>query len=628
MRASLRPLLALATLVSTLGTAASACGSTDDVPDPDAGSAPDASEGDTSTTPPRPDASADTSVPPDASPTGLVPVPAPPKPTFPATIGTLSVTLRTATAAASDTNDPLEVCLNETRCFQLNLRDVDDFRLGGTDTYHFEGVNLPRSEVDRVVLRTRSPAGANNDRYTPACLDLRFDGEPVYCNDQLGGVHIGTGSTAGETMSFRDPVGLRNVCTTCLPSKLPAGPVLGAPGDTSTRVWVRTDATRQVGLFVSESPDGSGAVPMAWAAPAPENDFTAILEPKGLTPGRTYAYRVSVDGATTEPFRPLKTAPPSASKVRVGMGSCARDDAQPIYQAIAGQNLDLFLFLGDNHYGNTPYVEAHRWQYRKLDALTARRGLLSLVPSLSTWDDHDFVANNSDGACGGREDALRAFKEAWPNPSFGLPQTPGVFTRSRFGPVEVVLADCRYHRPRVDDPERRCTLDGAPPSTDTASGLLGAAQFSWLTDSLAASTAPFKIVACGSLFTGNSVDSWASFPAARDRLFAELAAKKIPGVVLASGDIHRSEIRVTPRASGYPLTELVSSPMAQYPIASEPGRTVCNGTDARRRFCYPWDSFITVEADGSLPDPTLVAIVRDENGVEKYRHTLRRSELQ
>ena len=158
--------------------------------------------------------------------------------------------------------------------------------------------------------------------------------------------------------------------------------------------------------------------------------------------------------------------------------------------------------------------------------------------------------------------------------------------------------------------------------------LLGAPQLTWLVDALSTSTAPFKIVACGSLFTGGTVDSWASFPAARDALFAQLAAKKIPGVVLASGDIHRSEIRVTPRATGYPLTELVSSPMAQFPIASEPGRTACNGADPNRRFCYPWDSFVTVEVDGSLADPTLVAVVHDETGAEKYRHTLRRSELQ
>jgi alkaline phosphatase D len=621
MPSSARSTAALVAIASAIGVVFSACGGD--------GDPPPAGAVDASAPPPLPSADAGTDAPaPETGPTGLVPVPAPPKPTFPSTIGTLSVTLRTATTANADTNDPLEVCLNETRCFPLNLRDVDDFRLGGTDVYHFEGVGLPRSQVDRVVLRTLSPAGTDNDRYSPACLDLRFDGEPVYCNDQLSAVHIGTGTTAGETASYRDPVGLRNLCATCLPSKLPGGPALGAPTDTSGRVWVRTDATRQVGLFVSESADGAGAVPLAWAAPRPEQDFAAVLEPKGLAPGRTYAYRVVVDGATTEPFRPLETAPAAASKVRIGMGSCARDDAQPVYAPIATKGLDLFLFLGDNHYGNTPYVEAHRFQYRRLDAIPGRRDLLANVPALAIWDDHDFVANNSDGACGGREDALRAFKEAWPNPSFGLPATPGVFTRARFGPVELVLADCRYHRPRVDDPERRCTLDGAPPSTDTASGLLGAPQLTWLVDALSTSTAPFKIVACGSLFTGGTVDSWASFPAARDALFAQLAAKKIPGVVLASGDIHRSEIRVTPRATGYPLTELVSSPMAQFPIASEPGRTACNGADPNRRFCYPWDSFVTVEVDGSLADPTLVAVVHDETGAEKYRHTLRRSELQ
>jgi len=616
------------TALACVALAAWACGSTEDAPSTDAGTLEDTSTtdaaGDTAL-PVNVDAGADAA---DGGPVGLVPVAPPPRPTFPSTVGTLTVTLRTSAAAAADTDDPLEVCLSQTRCFPLNLRDVDDFRLGGTDVYQLEGVNMPRSEVDRVVLRTQSPAGIDNDRYTPACLDLRFDGEPVYCNDKLDGVHVGTGTSVGETTAYRDPVGLRNLCTSCLGGKLPGGPALGAPASDSARVWVRTDATRQVGLYVSESADGAGAVPLAWAYASPTRDYAVTLEPKGLSPNRTYAYRVMVDGDTSEPFRPLKTAPSTTSKVKLGMGSCARDDAQPIYGPLARQGLDLFLFLGDSHYGNTPYVEAHRYQYRKLDALAGRRSFLSTVPVLSTWDDHDFVANNSDGACGGREDALRAFTEAWPNPSFGLPATPGAFTRARFGPVEVVLADCRYYRPRIDDPERRCTLDGAPASVDTASGLLGAPQWSWLVDALATSTAPFKIVGCGSLFTGSSLDSWRSFPAARDRLFAELAAKKVPGVVLASGDIHRSEIRVTPRANGYPLTELVSSPMAQYPVASEPGRTVCNGADPLRRFCYPWDSFVSIEIDGAAADPKLEAVVRDEQGVEKFRHTLLRSQLE
>ncbi len=95
-----------------------------------------------------------------------------------------------------------------------------------------------------------------------------------------------------------------------------------------------------------------------------------------------------------------------------------------------------------------------------------------------------------------------------------------------------------------------------------------------------------------------------------------------------SGDIHRSEVRVTPRPTGYAIPELVSSPMAQYPLATNPDRTACDGADPRRRFCYPWDSFMSIEVDASVANPTLTAIIHDERGAPRHRYVVRRSELE
>ena len=87
------------------------------------------------------------------------------------------------------------------RYVTLDTPDIDDRQDGLVDVFHFAGLGLPRAMVDQVTLRTRSPATTDNDRWTPACLELRFDGEPVYCNDAIG-VHIGTGSAAVFCTSF------------------------------------------------------------------------------------------------------------------------------------------------------------------------------------------------------------------------------------------------------------------------------------------------------------------------------------------------------------------------------------------------------------------------------------------
>ena len=61
---------------------------------------------------------------PDAGPTPPTP------PTFPARIDNLSFAIRTGGDAADASNGNYRLCLNETRCFDLNVPDVDDFRRG------------------------------------------------------------------------------------------------------------------------------------------------------------------------------------------------------------------------------------------------------------------------------------------------------------------------------------------------------------------------------------------------------------------------------------------------------------------------------------------------------------------
>lgn len=554
--------------------------------------------------------------------------PEPAAPTFPATIGTLSVGLRVDGAATSGSDDPFEVCFASsatavpTNCQHLNLASpVNDFRVGGFDRYHFEGFNVARSSAKYVVVRPVAGAGA--DALRLACVDVRFDGEPVHCASNVDAL-IGSGNAAGESPELRQA--LANSCTSCESSKLVHGPKIGPSGADKVRVWARTDATRKVALYLSENADGTGEVPVAWAYPKPENDFAVTLESAvPLAPNHTYYYRVGVDADVKTPVRRLRTELSTKSSVRLGMGSCAKEDAQPIYGALLNAKPDAFLFLGDNHYANSAELDVHRYQYRRMDALTTRTAFLSEVHSLATWDDHDFVENNSDGLCAGRATALRAFKEAWPNPAFGTAQVPGAYASAHFGPLDVFMLDCRSYRPRVNDPDRACDVGAAPPAVqDLNAGPLGETQYQWLMTELAASVAPFKVVACGSLFTSTGVDSWASFPVARDRLFAELTTRKIQGVVLASGDIHRTEFRKLDRAGTYPLYELVSSPMARI------GANTCPTPLALPRVaCFDQgNSFVTIDVEGIAADPSLTARIFDEVGVEHGKLTLLRSQLQ
>lgn len=534
----------------------------------------------------------------DAGASMLPEAPRPPDPTFPETVGTLTVTLRTASAEGAETDDPIEICLRSDRCMALTYRHEDPFERGQTDVFHVP-LDLARSEVTEVRLR------GGDDVWRPECMELRFDGEPVYCNDAID----------AELGEWSDPEGLHQTCTTCQRGMLTHGPMQGVHESTRARVWVRADASRHVGLRMSETGNVEAGPIVAWAIPRPEDDFTATLEVDGLEAGRDYLYRIEIGDELGETHA-LRTAPPDDASVDLAFGSCSLRLGQPIFANILDAQPDAFVFLGDAHYGDAAYLESHRWRFRRFRNVPERAALFAETPILATWDDHDFTGNNSDVTCLGVEDALRAWREWWASPSYGTEDTRGVFFRRRYGAADVFMLDCRTHRPFIDDPRRFCLDDPDAVSTPIEDGILGPGQEAWLLDGLNESDAPFKLLVCGSQWTTQgTLDSWASFVPARDRLFDRIDAAGIEGVVLVSGDIHRSSIRRIARPR-YDLIELTTSPLAA-------DRGEC-GTDDELVACWDdTDSYLWIHAD---PD-TLRAEIRDTDGTARHAIDLAASAL-
>ena len=543
-----------------------------------------------------------------ATPDGGGPVD-PGLPTFPTTIDHLSFAVLTGAGVNDGTDaNTLSLCLTATDCFPMNVRDVNDFRRGEMDVYHFEDVRLPRTAVDRVELRSTG----GTDAWRPTCVEVRFDGEPVYCQDGLT-QFFGNGA-ASETERWSDPLGLHEGCTTCYPETVTHGPMIGSVTDARARVWLRTDATRRVALHLVDESRPSEAPIVAYAYPRPGDDFTATLEVTGLASERSYRVFAEVDGMLSGAPGSFTTppAPGTSASFRVAFGSCARSETQPIFGPIRATAPDLFLFVGDNHYANSDDLGSLWWFYRDALAIPERAALLSATPTLAVWDDHDYVGNNTDGSAPGRATALRAFGDYWANPSAGLPDAPGVFFHASWADVDFFMLDDRYER-------------GAKGAAGAE--IIGDAQAAWLETALRESTATFRVIASGSIFSQNGDETWLDYPASRSRLFDFVRDEGIPGVVLISGDIHRSHLRRIHRAAagGYDLPEVVSSPLANSnstcPASGEPDAEVVACLDANRYFAV-------LDVDTTLADPRIVARILDETGGEVASMTIRRSDLE
>lgn len=344
------------------------------------------------------------------------------------------------------------------------------------------------------------------------------------------------------------------------------GPMIGAVEHDQVLLWARLSGPFAVQVELSKDSDFTDANRSAVLTASKSDDYCISIPVDGLEPDTEYFYRVLVDGKLDRYWRDrpparLTTAPDGPAAFRLAMGSCARfsmDRVQPIWNVVAASEPDLFVWLGDNIYGDAMDSDILADEYKRQRDLASFQTLLHTVPQLAVWDDHDFGLNDFAGDHPTKAEALKVFKQYWPNGSYGTQETPGVFFKYSYGGVDFFMLDCRYHRTPNN------ATDG-PGKT-----MLGTEQLEWLKDGLRQSDAPFKVIVCGSGWTlqkGPAGDSWSAFRHERDALFASLIEDKITGVVLVSGDTHLGELNVIrlSERGGYDFFELVSSPLAQVP---------------------------------------------------------------
>jgi alkaline phosphatase D len=342
------------------------------------------------------------------------------------------------------------------------------------------------------------------------------------------------------------------------------GPMIGAVSPNEVLIWVRLSGEFPVQIEYDETP--AFAVPRKTEAVTPSkerDDLTAVLRMTGLEADTVYYYRV-ISAGRKDPYLDeysVRTAPDGPAKFSVSFGSCPRiqrDPLQPIWLGVAKAAPDVFFWIGDNIYGDTLDPDILAEEYRRQLSVPYLRPLLASIPQLAVWDDHDFALNDHDRTNPIKEEALVVFRRYWANPSYGLPETPGVFFRYHYGGVDFFFLDNRYYRdPNTD-------LDG-PEKTH-----LGGAQMEWLKQGLLDSRTSFKVLISGggwSKAKGPGGDSWAGYLHERNDLFDFIRDREISGVLLISGDTHTGEFNAIPWSEhgGYDFYDLGSSPLAQNP---------------------------------------------------------------
>jgi len=273
---------------------------------------------------------------------------------------------------------------------------------------------------------------------------------------------------------------------------------------------------------------------------------------------------------------------------RIAFGSCAEQHKpQPIWAAVQAADPDLFLFLGDNVYGDTRDRRELEAAYAALAAQPGFQRLRASTPLMATWDDHDYGENDAGADYPMKGASREVFFDFWGEPVDSPRRShEGVYTSAVFGPpgqrVQVILLDLRWNRTPIarntafpDDGAherwgRREARAGravpGPYARDPSpeATMLGEAQWRWLEAQL---REPAEVRLIGSslqvLADFPGWEAWVNYPRDQARLFQLIRDTRAEGVVFLSGDTHYGELTRLDANVPYPMVDLTSSGLTE-----------------------------------------------------------------
>ena len=231
--------------------------------------------------------------------------------------------------------------------------------------------------------------------------------------------------------------------------------------------------------------------------------------------------------------------PIEADSIKLGLGSCLDQDfPQPIWNSIEKENLNFFIFLGDNVYGDSPdgKLEKLRYAYKKQKSLLP--SFLNDINILSIWDDHDYGLNDGGRDYSLKKESQKMFLDFWKIPNDDIRSSREgiyfsenkIFFNKKF---KLIFLDTRYFRSPLAGPKGKYLKNKSTDST-----ILGINQWKWLEKELD-EYFDFLIIfsSIQIIPEDHGYEKWGNFPNDRDKFFSllEQSANK---TLLVSGDRH------------------------------------------------------------------------------------------
>ena len=219
-----------------------------------------------------------------------------------------------------------------------------------------------------------------------------------------------------------------------------------------------------------------------------------------------------------------------------------------IFKTMSKEQTKNMLWMGDNVYLILEHdLKNNKSIYRRYVGVRKQKNMNRLLSSkmqhYSTWDDHDFGPNNTDGSYEKASLTTNAFNSFWVNPKNN---SKGIYYSFCKGKTTFFMTDGRTFK------------------NNDGSALLGNQQMDWLKSALLNSSSTYKIIVLGNQLI-NAIDGHESYydcPEERQEIMRFINDNEIPGVLFFSGDRHHSEINVEHHLNYYPIHDITCSALS------------------------------------------------------------------
>ncbi len=251
---------------------------------------------------------------------------------------------------------------------------------------------------------------------------------------------------------------------------------------------------------------------------------------------------------------------------RIAFGSCSVQD-QPekqLWSEVSSMNPDLWIWLGDNIYGDTEDMSDMKAKYDLQKSHPDYQKLMKQTNVIGIWDDHDYGVNDGGKEFPAKEGSKKQLFDFLDiDKNHPAQKRQGAYQsytyKSNQGNVKIILLDTRYFRdslqwnnPGTNEKEAIINPDG---------DILGEEQWTWFESQLSEPDINLFVVASGIQVIPfqHRWEKWANFPKSRKKLLDLIAQANAP-LILLSGDRHLSEVsKMEVPGYDYPLYEFTSS---------------------------------------------------------------------